>query len=134
MDGLSFHICFQIVQRNLHEALAGCRAGPGNVRGDIAIAGGEQRIVGAGRFLRKNIDAGGVDASAVQCVGQVLLVDEWPASCVDEDGGGFHQAEAAGIDHFAGLLGEGAVQADDVAFGKQFVQLDLLDFGRQLEV
>lgn len=88
------------------------------MRGDVAVSGGEQRVVGTGRFLRKHIQSGGKDGSVVQCIGKVLFVDQRTASGVDEDGVGLHLFQAGGIDQFTGGVGEGAVQADDVAVGK----------------
>ena len=63
-----------------------------------------------------------------------MFVDERAASGIDEDGGGLHQSEPFCIYHLAGGVGEGTVQADDVTFAEQLVQLHLADFGRKLEV
>ena len=73
-------------------------------------AGGEQRIVGTGRFLREYVYAGGIDGTVVKCVGKVLFVDERAASGIDENGGGLHQPKPFCIHHLAGGVGEGTVQ------------------------
>ena len=91
----------------MHEAFACGGACPGYVRGDVAVSGGEQRVVGTGRFLRKHIQSGGKDGAVVQCIGKVLLVDQRTASGVDEDGVGLHLFQAGGIDQFTGGVGEG---------------------------
>ena len=116
----------------MHQALAGGDACPGDVGGDVTVLGGKQRVVGTGWLLRQYVYACRKDLSAVEGIGKVALVDEWPASGVDEDGGGLHQGKAAGIDQLAGGVGEGAVQADDIARGKKFVQFHLPDFRGQL--
>ena len=63
-----------------------------------------------------------------------MFVDERAASGIDENGGGLHQPKPFCVYHLAGGAGEGTVQADDVTFAEQFVQLHLADFGRKLEV
>ena len=123
-----------VFEHNLHEAFARGRACPGNVRSDVAVTGREQWIVGTGRLLREYVYAGGIDGAVVKCIGKVLFVDERAASGIDEDGGGLHQSEPFCIYHLAGGVGEGTVQADDVTFAEQLVQLHLADFGRKLEV
>ena len=62
-----------------------------------------------------------------------MFVDERSSSGVDEDGVGLHLLQAGGINQFAGGVGEGTVQTDDVAVGKEFVELRLSDFGGKLE-
>ena len=62
-----------------------------------------------------------------------MFVDERTASGIDEDGGGFHQGEAVGVDQFTGTVVQWAVQADDVTFVEQLVEFRFTDFGRKLE-
>ena len=103
------------------------------MRGDVTVSGGEQRVVGTGRLLREYVQPGGEDGAVVQGIGKVLLVDKRAASGVDENRVGLHLFQAGGVNQFAGGVGEGAVQADDVAVGKEFVELRFLDFGGKLE-
>ena len=75
----------------MYQSLTRFEVGPGYVWGDEAVPGGQQWIVGAGRFFGEDIQSGSIDFSGVKGIGKVLLVDERPASGVDKDGGGFHQ-------------------------------------------
>ena len=56
-------------------------------------------------------------------MGEGGLVDEGTAACVDEDGGGFHEAEGVGVDDVAGLGGEWAVEADNVGLAEEVVEV-----------
>ena len=60
---------------------------------------------------------------------QVGFVDQGPAAGVDQQGRGFHQGQALGIDQLAGLAGERTVQADHITVGQQGSQIGVARTG-----
>ena len=115
---------------HIHQARAGGARGPGQVRGDDAVPGGEQRIVRGRGFLGQHVHGRAGDAAGVQGLGQGRLVHEGAAAGVEQEGRRFHQRQAAGIDQVGGLRRERAMEADDVAFAEEGVELDEANEGR----
>ncbi len=109
---------------DIDEAGAGFAAGPGDVGGDEAVLGGEERVVGFGGFDGEDVEASSGDAAFVEGFGEGGFIDEGAAAGVDDHGLAFHEAEGALADEVLGGIGERAVEADDVGQAE-----DVVDFG-----
>ena len=118
----------------MDEALTGLAGDPGGVGGDEEAStgeevGGEEGVLGRGRFGGEDVEAGPGDGVLAEGGGEGGLVDEGAAAGVEEEGGGFHEAEGFGVDEVLGLGGEGAVEGEDVGGGEEGMVIEAGDFG-----
>ena len=98
------------------------------MRRDEAVPAVDEGLIGGQRrLLVEDVDAGGSDGAAVECVSQVLGDDDGTAGDVDEDGGFLHHGKFIRIDHAAGGVVERAVEDDDVGFFEEGLLGDLFD-------
>ena len=129
MDGVSGEKSAQVGGGDIDEAAAGGIGGPGEVGSDDAAGSGEEGIVRGGGFGGEDIDGGAGDAAGAEGVGEIAFHDERTARGVDQESGGFHEGEPPGIDDASGFRREGAMQTDDVAFGKDPIEGGVVDAG-----
>ena len=59
----------------LQQTGTGLECSPGDMGRNKTVAGMEERRIATGRLLAQHIDAGSIEHSAVQCIGQGLLID-----------------------------------------------------------
>jgi hypothetical protein len=75
------------------------------------------------RLFHCYIDAGAGDTTGGERLSEPCLVDDPPASHVDEIGGGLHATERLGVDEPLGLLGQRTGQRNNISFGQQGLEL-----------
>ena len=82
----------------------------------------QKRIVGRGRLRVESVEGDPQQLSRVQSVQEGRLVDQPPASGVDQDRRRFHSGEAIRVDQARRLRGQWRVQRDHVGVGKEIVE------------
>ena len=126
------------------------QSGGGNVRHGFAreerLMGREQHIVkgeqagehvvlndGIGDILVEvaalfliDIETGRADMARLEPIDKCLSVDESATTCVDNHDSLFHLGNGIGVDNVMVVLGERAVQGDDVRFAEEGVEGDIL--------
>ena len=71
----TFEIGSEVVFAYMEQTGAGLEGSPGDMGRDKAVAGMEERRVATGWLLAQHIDAGSIEHSAVQRIGQGLFID-----------------------------------------------------------
>src|SRR5687767_5430400 len=66
---------------------------PGGVRGERDGGETEQRVILGGRLVHQDVQPGAADPLVLQRLVQRELVDDGPATGVDQDGAGLHQRQ-----------------------------------------
>ena len=98
------------------------------MRGEDGVWRREERIVlGERRFAVENIDAGACDLSFPEEVSEGGIVDDSAAGGIDEDRSRLYERELFSREEAARLACERQVDGDDVAGGKQGVQVGVGD-------
>ena len=102
--------------------------------GDAAQVGGQdhllpylrrqihQRMVRRHRLRRQRVKTCAGDAPLCQCPAEGSIVHQVSPGGVDEDSRGLHPRQEGIVRHVPGLVGDGAVEADDVARLRQLLQ------------
>jgi hypothetical protein len=73
IDGSSVQESFDIVNRDIHNALAAFFWSPGNVGSNDAVFGVQQRVIGLDWLSGYHIHGGRSQFAGVECVGQILF-------------------------------------------------------------
>lgn len=84
---------------------------------------GEQPGVDA-RLVLEDVEAGAVEVAGLEGGDEGGFVEDWAAGGVDEDGVGFHERQAAGVDEVASLRRERGVEAHDIGLGETVVEFN----------
>lgn len=69
-----------VCRGGLQQAGAGGGGGPGEVRGDDAVACGKQRIAGGRGFGGEDVVAGACNPTCIERLGKGRLIDKGPAA------------------------------------------------------
>ena len=81
-----------------------------------------QRVVAGGGLRENSIQRRAPDGPVYECLPQGLVVHQVAPAAVDQDGVGLHPGQEGPIHHLPGLVGDRAVERDDVALGGQLLQ------------
>ena len=106
--------------RHLISSVLGRRT---DVREDQTLRTVPQRVARGDRFWGGHIQTCCKDPSLAQGLCQCGLVDDLAPGCIDQDRMGFHPLELIGSNQVAGLSGQWAVDADDIALAQEFPEL-----------
>ena len=82
----------------------------------------EQRIIRFGRFIAQHIQCRAAETSGIERILKCFFIDNFTARGVDQKRILFHQREPGFIHQIACLIGQGAVQRDEITLGKQSIQ------------
>jgi len=104
------------------EFAAGLGGQPGGVRRQDEIVERVERVVGAGRLDREDIERRAANPALAQRLGQGVGLDERAAGRVDQDRLGAHPPQLRRADHPARLGGQFGVAGDDRAGGEQIIE------------
>ena len=116
---------------DVDKAHAGFVAGPGYMWGEEGVFAAEQGIARTRRFFGKNIGTVGTESACKERIGYILITHQRTATCVDEDGRGFHELQGAAVDEMMGIGCQRTVQTYHIALRQEFVDSKLLDASRQ---
>ena len=121
----------EIVGHDADDAAASGGSCPRDVGRDVGVGGGENGMVGRGRFGGEDIAGVGAETSGLQGFGHRDVVNQCAARRIDKNqtGGGSFQKRR--VDESAVLLREGAVERHDARGGKGFVEGDFAHAGRE---
>ena len=121
----------EVFGHDADDAAASGSSCPRDVGRDEGIGGGENEMVGRGRFGGEDIAGVGAETTGLQGFGHRDVVNQCAARRVDENqtGGGSFQKRR--VDESAVLLREGAVERHDARGGKGFVEGDFAHAGRE---
>ena len=103
------------------DGLAGCSA---EVRGSDDLLHLDQRVVGIERLLLPGVNRGTPNLALFESLDQSLVIDDSAARLIDDDGVGLHYVELLLADKTAGILGQRAVQGDDVGLAQQSLEIN----------
>lgn len=121
----------EIVGHDADDAAASGGSCPRDVGRNVGVGGGENGMVGRGRFGGEDIAGVGAETTGLQGFGHRDVVNQCAARRVDKNqtGGGSFQKRR--VDESAVLLREGAVERHDARGGKGFVEGDFAHAGRE---
>lgn len=74
------------------------------MRGDDAVRGAEERVVGWRGFLVQHVGAVAADFFAVEGLDHVRGFDDFAACAVEDDGAVFHSGDGFAADEAAGFV------------------------------
>ena len=95
------------------------------MRRDDAVLRFQQRIIRADRLGVDHVQSRRSHLSAIERVGNVLLVNELTAGVIDEDDAVLHLGDAVLVDHAGVFQRKVAVQRNDVRAGVKLVQSNI---------
>ena len=102
--------------------------GHGNEADQLIIlhhVAGEVLVEEVALFL-VDIQTGGAHDADLNAVDQGFGIDQTATGGVDDDHTGLHHFHGIVADHMVGLLGQGAVEGDDIGFAENLIQLHIV--------
>ena len=120
----------RFVDRHLGHPPAGRVGGRADVGDDGQMRRPEQRVEAGQRLGIGYVEAGAGDPAGLEAAPQRLRIDDLTAGGVDQDRALLHRHQRPLVDQPAGLRRQRAMEADDVGFGEQLVELDPAGTGR----
>src|SRR5207237_6070965 len=106
---------FYIGDSNVEQPRTRSAGRPGDVRGDEAVFGAQERMIRGRRLDGEHVEARPGNALGMQSFNQSGLIDQGPAAGVEEKSGSLNPAETLGVDEVFRLRSQWAMQADDIA-------------------
>jgi len=122
---------FEIVGHDADDAAASGGSCPRDMGRDVGVGGGENGMVGRGRFGGEDIAGVGAETTGLQGFGHRDVVDQCAAGRIDKNQTGGGSFQKRGVDEGTILLREGAVERHDARGGKGFVEGDFAHAGRE---